>query len=227
MALALILSQIVLEPHAEVSTGLFTKNEQKRGGWAFFRVSAEVIRIKGIGLDAGGWSGVMTKEGQGIIRFAPWWADYCGFIGLRKDGLGLRWEHACFHRVDTAVERSLFWNNIRLWWEGKRGPLWAFLSGSFYINDKDMYWLSAGADYANDLTLEAEYSPFPYAFLRFWNFTGIGLNYKRFHIGTEIDAGVLLTRKDVRLRFYLGWRPYDRTQHRPTEAFIAGLRMGF
>jgi len=76
---ALVISQILLEPHSEVSTGMFTKNEQRRGGWAFFKVGAEVFRFKGVGLIAGGWAGVMTKEGQGIIQFAPWWADYCGY----------------------------------------------------------------------------------------------------------------------------------------------------
>lgn len=226
MLFALIFSQIVILPHSEVSTGMFTRNEQHRGGWAFFKVGAEIVRFKGIGLVAGGWTGVLTKEGQGIIQFAPWWADYCGYAGLQRGDLGLRLEHACFHRVDTFVERSLYWNCIRLYWEGSRGPFWFFLSGSFYINDKDMYWLSMGADYANDLTWEAEYSPLPYTFIRFWNFTGVGLNYRRFHIGTEIDAGVLFTRDDTRLRFYLGWRPYDRNEHRPTEAFLAGLRFG-
>ncbi len=215
-------------PHGEVSTGKFFPNEYNRGGWAYFQVGARVLQFKGFGLVLGGWTQVWTKRGQGVIQFAPWRSDYCGYAGVSWQDWQFALEHTCFHSVDTFVERSLYWNCLRLSWQHDKGPLWARLSGAFYINDKDQYWLSKGADYANDITVDAEFQPVKPLFVRFWNFTGIGLNYRRFHIGTELDAGVAWVEENrTRLRFFVGVRPYDHKEHRNVQAWLAGLRYSF
>ncbi len=219
---ALLSFGLLTGSRAEVELGKLFPNEARKGGWARFLVQGNAAEAWGWTLFAGGEASTLTREGQGFVQFAPRTADYRAFIGLKKGNWGLMWDHSCLHAVDTPPADFHYWNKVGPFWENEAALIWF----SLYIHDRTKEWLAHGPDYTADITARY-WGPAGPVYLGFWGFLGFSLNWRKLYPGCQLELGKLWERRRARLALFVGWRPFDRKDHRNVEAWMLGFRYWF
>ena len=197
----------------------------------------------GYSLWGGGYELVWLGRDKGIIQLDPQQADYLLTGGLVKKYnnkyMFAFFDHPCYHAIDAPVERSLYWNKIRIGIKNRGDFFRVPDSGMFYYGEMgfflrhpDVWWLTTGLDFQYDLKFGLK-KPIK----RFGNivlfaditaYTGISMHYD-FHPMIEVLLG--LNRRGTsgnEGQFVIGYRPIDRKTFREAEGVLyAGIRTNF
>jgi len=213
-----------------------------RSAMGKIEIASEVLEVSGLRLVVFGFENIWMGRDKGLIQLDPQEADYLLGFGFKKkrDGFwyGVYLDHTCYHKIDTLVDRPLYWNKVKLVLSNmdlrekfsKGGLLYRFEWGFFLRSDK-ISWLTVGNPNQWDLLLKIHYTfPFGNRFKPFFNanfYSGLTLDYN-FTPEIELNFGVLATGLKNEGMLFFGIRPLDKKTYREAEGVpYAGLKIKF
>ncbi len=222
----------------------FSGTLKRRSAVAKVYILSEFYRWhNGYSLWGGGYELVWLGRDKGIVQLDPQQADYLltgGLIKNYKDKyLYVFFDHPCYHAIDAPVERSLYWNKVRIGIKNRNDFFRVPDSGFFYyaelgffIRHPDVWWLTTGLDFQYDVRFNVKKAIKHFKnivlFTDITAYTGISMHYA-FHPMLEILLG--LSRRGTSEnegQFVIGYRPFDRKTFREAEGVIyAGIRTNF
>lgn len=222
----------------------FSGTLKRRSAVAKVYVISEFYRWNnGYSLWGGGYELVWLGRDKGIVQLDPQQADYLLTGGFVKEVDGgdvyLFLDHPCYHTIDAPVERSLYWNKIRIGFKNKKDFFIPPDSGIFYYGEigfflrhPDVWWLTTGVDFQYDLNFGLRKSMMriknTLLFIDLTLYSGVSMNYT-IHPMLEFIVGVAkIGASGNRAGLIIGYRPVDRKTYREAEGVLfAGVRTYF
>ncbi len=205
-------------------------------------IESEVFEIKGIRMVVYGYENIWMGRDKGPIQLDPQEADYLLGFGFKKNlperWIGLYLDHTCYHKIDTLVDRSLYWNklkivlsNMNLKRKFEKGELYYRFEWGFYLRHRDIPWLTVGNPNQLDVLLRIHYTlPYGHEIMPFLNasiYSGLTLEYN-LTPEIELNFGIIIPGERNEGMLYLGFRPLDRKTYREAEgAPYAGFKIKF
>ncbi|MEO0198590.1 MAG: hypothetical protein ABIM42_00650 [candidate division WOR-3 bacterium] len=213
-----------------------------RSAMGKIEIESEIFDLNGIRMVIYGFENIWMGRDKGLIQLDPQEADYLLGGGIKK-GLGDKWvglylDHTCYHKVDTFVDRSLYWNKAKIVISNtsfrekfRKNFLYYRFEWGFYLRHRDVPWLTVGNPNQTDALLRLYYIiPYGNGVMPFLNasfYSGLTLEYN-FTSEIELNFGLIIpgSRNDGML--YIGFRPVDRKGYREAEgAPYVGLKVKF
>ena len=197
----------------------------------------------GYSIWGGGSELVWLGRDKGIIQLDPQQADYLITGGLTKSHSSrvyyLFLDHPCYHTIDAPVDRSLYWNKIRIgmknhddFFKIPQNGFFYFVELGFFLRHPDIWWLTTGHDFQYDIKANIKRVikrvGKMYVFMDITGYAGVSMHYS-IHPMIEMLFGV--GRRGTsgnEGQFVIGYRPLDRKTFREAEGVLyAGIRTNF
>ncbi|MDI6851179.1 MAG: hypothetical protein QMD82_04500 [bacterium] len=215
---------------------------KRRSAMGKISMESDIFQWGRIRLVIYGFENIWMGRDVGPIQLDPQEADYLlggGFKTISND----KWyaiflDHTCYHKIDTFVDRSLYWNKLKFVFSNrnlnlKTEPRFFYyrLEIGSYLRHEKIPWLTVGNPNQFDLLFNLFYvypvSNTVMPFLDVSFYSGLTLDYN-LTPEIEVNSGLLLSGISNEGMIYLGFRPIDRKGYREAEGVIyLGLKVKF
>jgi hypothetical protein len=215
---------------------------KRRSAMGKISIESDVFQWGKVRLVLYGFENIWMGRDVGLIQLDPQEADYLLGGGWKvikeKKWYGIFLDHTCYHKIDTLVDRSLYWNKLKFVYSNRNlnfqtnpGSLYYRLELGSYLRHEKIPWLTVGNPNQFDFLLDLFYahplSNIVMPFLDLSFYSGLTLEY---NLTPEIEAnwGMLLKGLSNEGMLYLGFRPLDRKGYREAEGVLyLGLKVKF
>ncbi len=215
---------------------------KRRSALGVVSIESEIFqwgKIKGVIF---GFEKIWMGRDVGLIQLDPQEADYLLGAGVKRElnerWIGLYLDHTCYHKIDTLVDRALYWNKLKLVYSNKDfnfkyrfGQLYYRGEFGFYLRSEKIPWLTVGnpnvVDFYADLFYMFKFFNKVKPFIEATFYSGLTLQYN-LTPEVEVNLGVVIPGLNNDCMLYVGIRPIDRKGYREAEgAPYLGLKVKF
>ena len=215
---------------------------KRRSAIGKISIESDIFQWRRIRLVIYGFENIWMGRDVGPIQLDPQEADYLLGGGFKtiKDNMwyAIFLDHTCYHKIDTFVDKSLYWNKLKFVFSNrnlnlKTEPLTFYyrLELGSYLRHEKIPWLTVGNPNQFDFLLNLFYAhPISNTVMPFLDvsfYSGFTLDYN-LTPEIEVNSGLLLRGISNEGMIYLGFRPIDRKGYREAEGVIyLGLKVKF
>ncbi len=215
---------------------------KRRSALGKIEIESEIFELHGVKNVVFGFENIWMGRDVGLIQLDPQEADYLLGTGFKKEHkdrwYGVFLDHTCYHKIDTFVDKNLYWNKLKLVYSNQQlkkkflpGLLLYRFEIGFYLRHPDISWLTVGNPNQYDFLAKFHYTfPLGNKIMPFFDvsiYSGCTLDY---NLTPEIEAniGVVVAGYANEGLIYVGFRPLDRKGYREAEgAPYLGLKIKF
>ncbi|HOK23507.1 MAG TPA: hypothetical protein PKU94_05480 [Candidatus Hydrothermia bacterium] len=215
---------------------------KRRSALGKIEIEVETFEWNGVKNVIFGFQNVWMGRDVGLIQLDPQEADYLLGTGFKKEftdkWFGAYLDHTCYHKIDTFVDRSLYWNKLKLLYSNQDlkkfftpGIIYYRLEMGFYLRHPDISWLTVGNPNQFDFLAKFHYTvPYGSKVMPFFDvslYSGVTLQYN-FTPEIELNVGIAIRGSYNEGLLYVGIRPLDKKGYREAQgAPYLGLKAKF